>query len=93
MVNINQQAMDGSFLVTKADIEHKNHETGREVFEKYAFHKRLSEEQEDAVIAFIESSPSNKEVAQFLNDITGKQFSTKDAANIVNRLKKLNKIK
>jgi len=27
-VNVNQQASDGSFLVMKADLEHKNHETG-----------------------------------------------------------------
>jgi len=65
----------------------------QEIFEKYAVHKRLSEEQENAVVAFLESSPSNKDVAYFLNDITGKQFSTKDAANIVIKLKKLKKIK
>ena len=86
-VNINQQGDDGTFVVTRADTEHENHEIGEEIFQKYVLNRRLSKDHEDAVRALLETDPSSKEVAYFLNDITGKKYSTKNANNIIKKIK------
>ena len=88
-VNVNQQ-QDGAFVVTRAELNHVNHDISREMFEKYAVNKRLSKDQEDAVRAFLETAPSAVEVASLLKDITGKDYSIQDAANISKRLKRTN---
>ena len=82
-LNINQQA-DGTFVVRKAELQHKEHDVGQEVFEKYK--KRLSKDQEEAVKSFLEQNPTNQEVSYFLFDLTGKQHSTRSAATIVKKL-------
>ena len=86
VVNINQRA-DGGFLVTKAVTEHENHEIGRELFDKYARNRRLTKDHDDAVKAFLDTNPSSAEVSLFLKDITGRNYSTQDASNIIKRLK------
>ena len=72
-LNINQQT-NGAFVVSKAVLEHKEHDIGEEWYAK--FRKKLSKDQEEAVRAFLETKPSNREVSIFLNDLTGKQYST-----------------
>ena len=85
-VNVNQQE-DGTFLVTKAVLEHENHETGRGIYERYMVNKRLSKDQENAVKAFIDTDPSTVEVVLLLKDLTGRDYSTKNAFNIIKKLK------
>ena len=87
VVNINQQA-DGGFVVTKAITEHENHEIGKEIFDKYARNRRLTKDHDDAVRAFLDTDPTATEVAQLLKDITGKDYSSQDANNIIKRLKR-----
>ena len=91
-VIVNQQGDGGTFVVTRADVEHKNHEIGRDIFEKYTLNRRLSKDHEDAVRAFLETDPSTVEVAGLLKDITGKNYSTKSASNIMKKLKRMNNI-
>ena len=86
-VNVNQQN-DGSFVVTTAVLYHENHEVSREMFDKYTVNRRLSKDHEDAVIAFLDTDPAPAEVANLLKDITGKDYSTQDANNIIKRLKR-----
>ena len=87
IVNVNQQA-DRSFLVTKTVLQHENHEVSREMFDKYAHNRRLSKDHEDAVRAFLDTDPSPAEVSLLLKDITGIDYSRRDAQNIVTRLKR-----
>ena len=86
-MNVNQQG-DRSFLVTKTVLQHENHEVSREMFDKYAHNRRLSKDHEDAVRAFLDTDPSPSEVSLLLKDITGIDYSRRDAQNIVTRLKK-----
>eukprot|EP00092_Neocalanus_flemingeri_P024329 GFUD01026385.1.p1 GENE.GFUD01026385.1~~GFUD01026385.1.p1 ORF type:complete len:497 (+),score=107.42 GFUD01026385.1:45-1535(+) len=85
ILNINQQA-NGAFVVKKAELEHKEHDVGEEAYAGY--NKKLSKDQEEAVNAFLVTEPSNREVSMFLNDLTSKRYSTRDAAFIVRKLKK-----
>jgi len=73
VLNVNQH-VDGTFVVAKAELEHKEHDVSEESYSKYT--KKLSKDEEEAVKAFLETKPSNKEVSKFLNDLTGKQYST-----------------
>eukprot|EP00092_Neocalanus_flemingeri_P024330 GFUD01026386.1.p1 GENE.GFUD01026386.1~~GFUD01026386.1.p1 ORF type:complete len:513 (-),score=113.10 GFUD01026386.1:18-1556(-) len=84
ILNINQQA-NGAFVVRKAELEHKEHDVGEEAYAGY--NKKLSKDQEEAVNAFLVTEPSNREVSMFLNDLTSKRYSTRDAAFIVRKLK------
>ena len=86
IVNVNEQD-DNTFKVTKVVLEHKNHEVGKEIYDQYSTNKRLSEDQENAVLAFLETDPTAKEVAKLLNHITGKSYSTQNARNIISRIK------
>ena len=85
-LNVYQDRKEGTFSVRKSELEHQGHEIGEENYSKYR--KRFSKDQDDAVGAFLESNPSNQKVAEFLHDLTGKQFSTKQARFVVNKLKK-----
>ena len=53
--------------------------------------RKLSNDQEQAVTALLETNPSNAELAEFLSDLTGKQYSAKEATHIKNRLAIKNK--
>ena len=86
-LNVYQDAKEGTFSVRKSELEHQGHEIGEEYYSKYR--KRLSKDQEDTVRAFLESNPSNQKVAEFLHDLTGKQFSTKQARFVVNKVKRI----
>lgn len=83
VLNINQQA-NRTFVVRKADLDHKDHDVGEEVFARYK--RKLSKDQEDAVKAFLTTDPSNKEVSVLLADLTGKIYSVKEAAGIVKKI-------
>ena len=83
VLNINQQA-NRTFIVRKADLAHKDHDVGEEVFARYK--RKLSKDQEDAVKAFLTTDPSNKEVSVLLADLTGKIYSAKEAAGIVKKI-------
>ena len=87
-LTICQDVREGPFSVRRSDLDHQGHEIGEEHFSKYR--KRLSKDQEDAVGAFLQSNPSNPKVAEFLHDLTGKKFSTKQARFIVNKVKRNN---
>ena len=84
---VNQQE-DGTFVVDIAVLEHKNHEVGREMFARYPINRRLSKDHQDAVRAFLDTDPHHAEVANLLRDLTGIEYSTKDAYNIVKKLKR-----
>jgi len=81
-----QYVFEGPLSVKTSQLEHQGHEIGEEHYSKYR--KRLSKDQEDAVGAFLQSNPSNPKVAEFLHDLTGKQFSTKQARFVVNKVKR-----
>ena len=85
LLNINQQ-QDGTFEVTKAVLEHKEHKIGEE--EYATFRRKLSKDQKEAVKAFLVTQPSNQAVSLFLSDLTGKQYNRSLATNIVNALKR-----
>jgi len=80
-----QSAKDQTYLVKTSELEHQGHEIGEEHYSKHR--KRLSRDQEDAVKAFLESNPSNQTVAEFLHDLTGKQYSSRQARFVVNKVK------
>eukprot|EP00090_Calanus_glacialis_P007756 TRINITY_DN16213_c0_g1_i1.p2 TRINITY_DN16213_c0_g1~~TRINITY_DN16213_c0_g1_i1.p2 ORF type:complete len:119 (+),score=33.26 TRINITY_DN16213_c0_g1_i1:452-808(+) len=88
VMNINQQK-DNSFVVSKAVLDHQEHEVGEEMYAKYR--KKMTKDQEEAVIAFLESDPSNQEVSLFLKDITGKDYTIRDAGALARKLRKRNK--
>ena len=59
VMNIDKQR-DNSFVVRKAVLEHQEEMYSKE--EMYAkYRKKLTKDQEEAVIAFLESSPSNQD--------------------------------
>ena len=83
MININQQS-NRSYLVRKAELGHKNHEVGEEMFARYR--PKLSKDQEDIIKAFLETEPSETEICQVLHDLTGKIFKTKAVRWILKKL-------
>eukprot|EP00092_Neocalanus_flemingeri_P020231 GFUD01021905.1.p1 GENE.GFUD01021905.1~~GFUD01021905.1.p1 ORF type:complete len:382 (+),score=115.51 GFUD01021905.1:56-1201(+) len=79
------QRVNGMFVVTKAELEHKGHDVGEE--EYFAKRKKkLTEDEKGAVKAFLETKPSNQEVSLLLTDLTGRKYSTRQARDIVKRL-------
>ena len=82
-MRFNQQN-DGLFLVVRADLEHKEHDVSEESYSK--MRKRLSKDQEEVVIALFESKHSYTDVAQFLSELTGKIYSTKEVGYFKRRL-------
>jgi hypothetical protein len=83
-LRINQQN-DGSFLVVRADLEHKEHGDSQEAYNA-KIRKRLSKDQEAAVITLLETDPTNHDIAQLLCELTGYDYSTQEARNIKAKL-------
>ena len=82
-VRFNQQN-DGLFLVVRADLEHKEHDVSEESYAK--MRKRLSKDQEEVIRALLETNHSYADVAQFLRELTGKVYSTKEVGYYKRRL-------
>ena len=82
-LNISQQH-DKTYVVNKALLDHQEHEINEETYMKYR--KKLNKDQELAVATYLETKPSNKEVALFLSDLCGVEFTTREAYHIVKRV-------
>ena len=82
-VRFNQQN-DGLFLVVRADLEHKEHDVSEELYAK--MRKRLSKDQEEVIRALLETNHSYADIAQFLRELTGKVYSTKEVGYFKRRL-------
>ena len=57
---------DGRYIVTRAETEHSGHEVSEEQFEKYRKTRRLTCEQEDAVLALLTQGGKLPEIAKML---------------------------
>ena len=79
---------DGSYMVTRVETEHKGHEVSEEQFEKYRKPRRLSREQEDAVLASLTQGGKLPQIANMLSDFTGRKFTRNDVYSLVKRLQK-----
>lgn len=86
-VDLNEME-DGSFVIQNLLLQHENHEVSEEQYSKYVINRRLSKDHEDALKAFLTTNPSTKDVAKLLTDLVGFPFKTKDAFNVVTKLKK-----
>ena len=78
------QSDDGLLHVVRGNLEHENHEISEESYLK--MRGRLSKDQEEAVRAILPTKPSSSDLAEFLSNITGKQYSTTHAYTIQRRL-------
>ena len=79
------QSDDGLLHVVRGNLEHENHEISEESYLKIG-RRRLSKDQEEAVRAILPTKPSSSDLAEFLSNITGKQYSTTHAYTIQRRL-------
>ena len=84
-LRINQQD-DGRFLIVQSKLEHKEHEISEKAFLK--MRTKITDDQKEAVKAFLVTNPSVNEVAQFIKDLTGKKIDNKRAQNIAYKLKR-----
>ena len=79
---------DGSYMVSRVDLTHAGHEVSEEQFEKYRKPRRLSREQEDAVLASLTQGGKLPHIANMLSDFTGRKFTRSDVYSLVKRLQK-----
>ena len=68
----------------RANLEHREHDISEEAYAKQR--RKLSKDQQEAVKALLETNPSTRDLAQFLCELTGKEYSTKEAHYIKTRL-------
>merc|ERR1719450_2079301 len=85
-VNI-RHSTDGVLTVVRGNLEHENHEVSEEAYTKIK--KKLTKDQVEAVKVILETEPepTTAELAGFLSNITGKQYSNHDALYVKRRLR------
>ena len=79
---------DGSYTVTRAELEHRGHEVSEEQYFKYRKTRKLTSEQENAVLALLIQGGKLPEIAKMLSDFTGRNLGRKDVYNVVRKLQK-----
>ena len=79
---------DGSYRVIRADLEHRGHEVSEEQYYKYRKTRKLTSEQENAVLALLIQGGKLPEIAKMLSDFTGRNLGRKDVYNVVRKLQK-----
>jgi len=79
---------DGSYTVTRADLEHRGHEVSEEQYLKYRKTRKLTSEQENAVLALLIQGGKLPEIAKMLSDFTGRNLGRRDVYNVVRKLQK-----
>ena len=79
---------DGSYTVTRADLEHRGHEVSEEQYYKYRKTRKLTSEQENAVLALLIQGGKLPEIAKMLSDFTGRNLGRRDVYNVVRKLQK-----
>ena len=84
-LNITQD-YENIFTVTRADLDHKEHDVGAEAYARIK--KKLTKDQEDAVLSFLEMQPNNLDLSQFLGNLTGKVYTLKESSKLKIYLKK-----
>jgi len=79
---------DGSYRVIRADLEHRGHEVSEEQYCKYRKTRKLTSEQENAVLALLIQGGKLPEIAKMLSDFTGRNLRRQDVYNVVRKLQK-----
>jgi hypothetical protein len=79
---------DGSYVVTRATTEHEGHEVSEEMFKKYRRTRRLTAEQEEAVMLLLTQGAKVADIGRMLTDFTGRHYDRRDAYNLIAKLKK-----
>ena len=79
---------DGSYRVIRAELEHIGHEVSEEQYAKYRNTRKLTNEQENAVLALLIQGGKLPEIAKMLSDFTGRNLGRKDVYNVVRKLQK-----
>ena len=70
----------------RGSLEHENHEVSEEAYSKIK--KKLTKDQVEAVKVILDTEPTTSELAGFLSNITGKQYSNHDALYVKRRLRR-----
>ena len=79
---------DGSFIISRAETEHRGHEISEEQFQKYRNSRRLTSDQKDAMLALMSHGGKLSEIAKMLSDFTGRDYHRKDVESKVRKLRK-----
>ena len=79
---------DGSYIVIRAETEHRGHEVSEEQFQKYRRSRRFTTDQRDAVLALMTQGGKLPEIAKMLSDLTGRNYQPKHLDYLVRKLQK-----
>lgn len=82
VININEQE-DGSFVITKAILEHFGHIVSEKDYYSHEHTKRLSDKDKIYVKGLIKGKAHPKNIASCLSERTGRSYSTQDLRNII----------
>ena len=87
MININEQD-DGSFVITKAILEHSGHVVSEKEYFSHEHTKRLNEDEKAFVKDLTKVKANPRNIATCLKQKTGKDYSTQDVRNIIKNIEK-----
>ena len=79
---------DGSYIVSRAETEHRGHEVSEEQFQKYRRSRRLTSDQKDVVLALMNQGDTLPEIAKMLSDFTGRNYQREEVRYLVKKLRK-----
>ena len=75
--------------MTKVVLEHVGHETGEAHYKNSKNNRKfLSVDEENTVVELMKDDISSTELADILTNMTGNEFKTTHAANLMSRLKR-----
>ena len=77
---------DGSWTITKVELEHFGHVVSKKEYFRHAQTKRLDEEDEAYVKELLKTKASASNIAVCLSSKTGKDFTRKDVNNLMMKL-------
>ena len=79
---------DDSYIVSRAETEHRGHNVSEEQFQKYRRSRRFTTDQKDAVLALMTQGGKLPEIAKMLSDLTGRNYQPKHVNYLVRKLQK-----
>ena len=77
---------DGTWIITKAELEHFGHTVTKKDYYKHQQNKRLNEEEKVYLKELIKTNTSARNIADCLSQRTGKEYSRLDAHNLIRKL-------
>ena len=77
---------DGTWIITKAKLEHFGHTVTKKDYYKHQQNKRLNEEEKVYLKELIKTNTSARNIADCLSQRTGKEYSRLDAHNLIRKL-------